>query len=67
MTCPGTQPSTPAPIAAMWMNADKGSPAAGAVHPITNGSSAAPRRFGLLREMWRRLVGRLSPERQEAT
>lgn len=38
VTCPGTQPSTPAPIAALWMNTDKGSPAARAVHPITNGS-----------------------------
>jgi hypothetical protein len=38
VTCPGTQPSTPAPIAALWMNADKGSPAARAVHPITNRS-----------------------------
>lgn len=44
VTCPGTQPSTPTPIAALWMNADKGNPAARAVHPITNGSKrrAAP-------------------------
>jgi hypothetical protein len=67
VTCPGPQSRTLAPIAALWMNADKGGPAAPAVHPITNGSKrrAAPRRFGLLREMWRRLVEYFSSERQK--